>query len=127
MQVLPQFIRWRQKLGQQGFQVFLPALVNYRQRYGSIKQALHVKRRENRKHFEKIERSDAILVLNYTVRGSRNYIGGSTFAEIAAAFYMGKKIFLVNPIPQQSIFKEELQAWGVRRWHNLNRSPQKIK
>src|SRR2546427_12420212 len=102
MQVLPRFIYWRQKLTRQGFQVFLPALVNYRQRYPSIKQALRVKRRESRKHFHKIERSDAILVLNYTVRGFPHYIGGSTFAEIAVAFSMGKKIFLVNPIRQQS-------------------------
>ena len=123
--MLPQFIYWRQKLRQRGFRVFLPALVNYRERYRSVKQALRAKRRENRRHFQRIKRSDAILVLNYSARRLPNYIGGSTFAEIAVAFSMGKKIFLVNPVPHHSIFKEELEAWGVKRWANLNRSPSK--
>ena len=127
MQVLPQFIYWRDKLTQQGLHVYLPALVNYRERYRSKRQALRVKRRENRKHFRKIRKSDGILVLNYPVRGVPNYIGGSTFAEIAVAFSMGKKIFLANPMPDRSPFKEELQAWGVERWYNLNRTrPRKL-
>jgi hypothetical protein len=100
--------------------VFLPTLVNYRMRYRSRETAMRVKRRENRKHFEKIKLSDAILVLNYPTRKSPNYIGGSTFGEIAVAFSMGKRIFLANPIPRDSIFKEELQAWGAETWHDLS-------
>jgi len=122
MRLLPQFDYWKRKLKRAGYRVFAPTLVNYRVRCRSRETALRVKRRENRKHFEKIKRSDAILVLNYSRRKSPNYIGGSTFGEIAVAFSMGKRIFLVNPIPRDSTFREELQAWGAERWHDLNRT-----
>jgi len=125
MRLLPQFVYWKRKLKLAGYRVFAPTLVNYRMRYRSRDTALRVKRRENRKHFEKIRRSDAILVLNYPRRQFPNYIGGSTFGEIAVAFSMGKKIFLVNPISRDSIFREELEAWGVETWHDLNRTGRK--
>jgi hypothetical protein len=60
-----------------------------------------------RAHFEKIEWSDAILVLNYNKNGIANYIGGNTFLEIGLAFHLKEKIFLLNPIPEIS-YKEEM-------------------
>ncbi len=71
--------------------MLLPTLVNYRVRYRT-RETLRVKRRENRKHFEKIRRSDAILVLNYPTKK--------------------------NAIPRDSIFREELQVWGAETWHD---------
>ena len=62
-----------------------------------------------RVHFRKIEKSDAILVLNYTKGKVKNYIGGNTLIEIGYAFYLGKKIYFLNPIPNQS-YTEELVA-----------------
>lgn len=50
-------------------------------------------------HFNKIKNSDAILVVNLEKNGIPNYIGGGTFAEIMFAFYYGKRIFFLNPIP----------------------------
>ncbi|MCC7570408.1 hypothetical protein KO465_03620 [Candidatus Micrarchaeota archaeon] len=58
-------------------------------------------------HFKKIEWADAVLILNYDKKGVENYIGGNTFLEIGLAFYLHKKIFLYNPIPEIS-YKEEL-------------------
>lgn len=62
-----------------------------------------------RSHFEKIEKSDAVLVLNYTKGKIKNYIGGNTLIEMGYAFYLGKRIYLLNPIPNQS-YKEEILA-----------------
>lgn len=107
--------------------MFLPTLVNYRLHYRSTERALHAKRKENRRHFQKIKQSDAILVLNYPTGKSLNHIGGSTFGEIAVAFFMGKRIFLANPIPRDSIFREELQAWGAETWEDLTRTSGKSK
>ncbi len=59
-------------------------------------------------HFKKIEDSEAILVLNYEKNGVKNYIGGNTLMEIALAFYLGKKIFLWNPIPLEVSYEEEI-------------------
>jgi hypothetical protein len=55
-----------------------------------------------REHFKKIEEGDAILVLNYEKKGIPNYIGGNTFLEMGVAFWLGKKIFLMNPVPDMN-------------------------
>ena len=117
MNVLPKFVYWKKKLEEAGLKVLTPTLVDHRVTRAGRGQILNLKRAENRRHFDKIRKSDAILVLNYSIGKSRNYIGGSTFAEIAIAFYLGKEIFLVNPIPRNTVFREELEAWRVRKWH----------
>jgi hypothetical protein len=53
-------------------------------------------------HFNIIQKSDAILVLNYDKNGINNYIGANTFLEIGVAFFLNKKIYLLNSIPEQS-------------------------
>jgi hypothetical protein len=55
-----------------------------------------------REHFRKIQEGDAILVLNYTKNDIPNYIGGNTFLEMGHAFGLGKKIFLMNPVPEMN-------------------------
>ena len=60
-----------------------------------------------RAHFDKIEWSDAILVLNYEKNNIPNYIGGNTFLEMGVAFHLNKKIFLLNNIPELN-YKEEI-------------------
>ena len=56
---------------------------------------------------DKIKENDAILVANFMKNGIENYIGGATFLEIFKAWELGKKIFLLNPIPD-NILKDEL-------------------
>ncbi|OHA70932.1 MAG: hypothetical protein A3H01_00925 [Candidatus Wildermuthbacteria bacterium RIFCSPLOWO2_12_FULL_40_9] len=58
-------------------------------------------------HFKKIEWADAILVLNYEKNGVPGYIGGNTLMEIGLAFFLKKKIYFLNEIPELS-YKEEL-------------------
>lgn len=60
-------------------------------------------------HFEKVEWSDAVLVLNYDKNGISNYIGGNTLLEMGLAFHMKKKIFLLKGIPEIS-YREEILA-----------------
>ncbi len=62
-----------------------------------------------REHFRKIEKCDAILVLNYDKNGIANYIGGNTFLEMGLAFWLSKKIYLFNPIPDMD-YKTEMHA-----------------
>ena len=56
---------------------------------------------------ETIKNMDGVLVLNFTKNGVDNYIGGATFLEIYDAFRMNKKIYFVNPIPD-NMLKDEL-------------------
>lgn len=52
--------------------------------------------------------ADAILVLNYEKHGVQNYIGGNVLMEMALAFYLKKPIYILNEIPEQSNFLEEI-------------------
>ena len=65
------------------------------------------KQRRIREHLEKVNDSDAILVLNYDKNNIANYIGGNTLLEIGVAFHLKKKIFFLNQVPDIS-YKEEL-------------------
>ncbi len=64
-------------------------------------------------HFNKIDASDAILVLNYSKNGIDNYIGASAFAETLHALAEGKKIFLLNPIPKQPYISGDLHCLDI--------------
>jgi translation elongation factor EF-Ts len=59
-------------------------------------------------HFFKIEKSDAILVVNITKGDIKNYIGANTFLELGFAHYLGRKIYLLNPIPDQPYIIDEI-------------------
>jgi len=67
-----------------------------------------------RKHIDKIRESDAVLVCNYDKNGIANYIGANTFIEIAAAHYLRKPIFLLNPLPDMAYINDELQSFNLK-------------
>ncbi|MEK7669022.1 MAG: hypothetical protein AAB350_00305 [Patescibacteria group bacterium] len=62
-------------------------------------------------HLNKIEKSDAILVANYTKGDIKNYIGANTFIEMAFAHHNGNKIFILNPLPNQKYINDELVSF----------------
>lgn len=59
-------------------------------------------------HMDKIEKSDAILVVNVTKKDIENYIGANTFLEMGYAHYRKKKIYTLHPLPNQSYIIDEL-------------------
>lgn len=63
-----------------------------------------------RRHYDLIKKSDAILVLNHDKNGIQNYIGGNSFLELGFAHILGKKIYLINPIPGIKFFRSEIEA-----------------
>lgn len=64
---------------------------------------------------ETIKNMDAVLVLNYDKNKNgiiyKNYIGGATFLEMYEAFRYGKKIYLMNDIPEGMLF-DEIEGFG---------------
>jgi hypothetical protein len=52
----------------------------------------------------------AILVCNFDRKGIKNYIGGNTLMEMGFAHVSGKKIFLLNPIPEDVSYADEIKA-----------------
>lgn len=59
-------------------------------------------------HFDEIEKGDITLVLNYEKHGIQNYIGGNVLMEMAIAFYLKKPIYILNDVPAESPFLEEI-------------------
>jgi len=53
---------------------------------------------------------DAILVCNFDKKGVKNYVGGNTLMEIGFAYVSNKKIFLLNPIPEDVSYADEIKA-----------------
>lgn len=70
-------------------------------------------KRENdyfRVHYKHILESDAILIVNLEKNGIKNYIGGNALIEMGQAYVNNKKVFLLGDIPQDSPYKDEIEA-----------------
>ena len=64
-----------------------------------------------RDHFDKVAWSEAVLVADYDKNNLPNYIGPNTLMEMGLAFHLGKKIYLLQPIPNLQ-WKEEIVGLG---------------
>jgi len=62
-----------------------------------------------KKYFNEINNSEAVLLINNNKANIKNYIGGNGLIEMAFAHVLGKKIFLLNPIPKLN-YSDEIEA-----------------
>lgn len=78
----------------------------------SKKRKTRLKKDEDliRAHYQNIKKGDAILVLNYDKAEQKGWIGANSFLEIGFAHVLGKRIYLLKPIPQFAYFQEEAKA-----------------
>ena len=98
----------KKRLEQLGHQVKLPIKENKRKlKMNNMNLVCDKKEMAIKLHFQKVEWCDAILILNYDKNNISNYIGGNTLLELGLAFYLNKKLFLLNEIPEVS-YKEEI-------------------
>ena len=58
-------------------------------------------------HFDKVAWSDVVLIINYEKNNVKGYVGGNTLMEMGLAFYLKKKIYLLNEVPELS-YREEI-------------------
>ena len=65
-------------------------------------------------HYEKIDWCDGILVVNHEKRGINGYVGGNTLIEIGVAFYLKKKIYILNPVSSELSYKQEILGMKPR-------------
>ena len=72
-------------------------------------------------HFNKIAWSDAILVANYDKNNIKNYVGGNTLMEMGLAFFLNKKIYFLNEVPEVSYKEEILGVKPIILNGNLNK------
>jgi nucleoside 2-deoxyribosyltransferase len=89
-------------LEQLGMKVFLPN-IGENSDYSSLteQEATEHKSRMIRDHLEKIKQSDAVLIVNEPLKSIDGYIGANTFLEMGFAYALEKKIYVLNPLPEQ--------------------------
>ncbi|MEK7652120.1 MAG: hypothetical protein AAB351_02895 [Patescibacteria group bacterium] len=123
---IDQMYELKEKLEILGFDVLIPPdkvpnkereLINVKDYYASKKKAMAANNHawvtegnlDNRirDHFDKVTKGDAILVANYDKNGIKWYVGPNSLVEMGVAFYLNKKIYLLNPVPDVA-YKEEI-------------------
>lgn len=97
-----------QKMGPDG--VLIPTTEYYAHKKAAVNNPDHWIWKDHSQaiqdHYRKIEWSEAVVITNYNKNGVDNYIGPNTLIEMGVAFYLGKPIFLLNPVPQISCYEE---------------------
>ena len=63
-----------------------------------------------RLHMNHIKESEGVLVLNYEKNDIKNYVGGNTLIEMGVAFALDKKLFMLNPAPEEVSYAEEIKG-----------------
>lgn len=63
-----------------------------------------------RSHFDEITAGDAVLVVNDEKHGVPGYIGPNVLMEMSLAWYQRKPIYILNELPKNSPFEEELKG-----------------
>jgi hypothetical protein len=106
-------------LKEKGFRVTVPLTAKKMEKSGDFKVSTYKTWFEDpgafkrkaflmRRHFEEVERADAILVVNGKKNGIAGYIGGNGLMEMALAFHMHKPIYVLNDVLPQHPFYEEI-------------------
>ncbi len=94
-------------------QVVLPELTRYqdiRDVKGDDDSFTKIKNRLTKDNFQNVEKCDGLLILNYSHREIKNYVGGNSFMEMVVAFFLKKPIYLLNDIPENMTFTEEIKS-----------------
>jgi predicted RNA-binding protein with PUA domain len=101
----------KQKLESQGHIVIVPADTE-KYATGAIDVESKWEKIEHdviRSYFKEIKKADAILVINKDKNNIKNYVGGNSLIEMAFAYILNKKIFLLNPVPKMN-YSDEIEA-----------------
>lgn len=112
MSFAKEMIRAKERLKKRGHKCVIPPLTfefaNGRRKKDYGKEDIKAKKKIDaiRLYYNEIKKSEAVLVLNYKKREVPGYIGGNSLIEIAFAHVLGKKIFLLNPIPKMDYTSE---------------------
>jgi len=94
-------------------QVVLPELIRYqdiRDVKGDDITFTKIKNRLTKDNFRNVEKCDSLLILNYSHREIKDYVGGNSFMEMVIAFFLEKPIYLLNDIPENMTFTEEIKS-----------------
>jgi len=71
-----------------------------------------IKARLMRGHFDKVAAGDDVLVVNDRKHDIDGYIGPNVLMEMGLAFYLGKPIYVLNPVSKDLPVYEEIVGMG---------------
>ena len=97
------------ELGALGHAVYIPVentSFDYLEASSAERAALKREHDLIREHWRKIQKSDAILVLNEDVKGIRHYVGGNSFLEMGFAHILDLPIYMMQAIPEMPYHSE---------------------
>ncbi len=103
--------------------VMLPELTRYqdiRDVHGDDEAFTKIKNRLTKENFQNVENCDVLLIINHSHRGIRDYIGGNAFMEMVIAFYLKKPIYLLNNIPEDMTYTEEIKSLYPTVVHSMS-------
>lgn len=110
----------RNRLTAQGHICFLPEIPgmpfgmseqDFIEKFGR-EELLRIKPIVTLEHFKKIEVSDAVLIVNHSRERNREFIegyfGSNTLMELAVAYYLRKKIYILKPFQKNHPHYDEI-------------------
>jgi len=102
MKLKERMLEVEEDLRKKGFDVLMPNMSEFND-YSTMMpdEQYAAKHPMVMEHLEKIKRGDAVLILNERLKDIDGYVGANTFLEMGFALCFGKKIFLMNEIPDQ--------------------------
>jgi diphthamide synthase subunit DPH2 len=118
----------RDTLKEKGYNVISPTLSKEESEYGAVtftemleerggiegvevKDVLwNIKTKAIKNYLKYIEKADAVLICNFTKGKEVDRIGDNAFLEMTVAFYLKKKVFVLNGPPYKSSKCEEVIA-----------------
>jgi len=111
MSFIGDIIKAKNKLNKLGHKASIPCGTKPHQKDSAFVDNLKgnmefcIKNNVMKKNFNLIAENNAILVLNYKKNGINGYIGISVLMEMAVAYHLNKKIFLLNKTPHFNKFR----------------------
>lgn len=63
-------------------------------------------------HFDEVAKGDIVLVVNDEKNGVPGYIGSNVLLEMGIGFYLGKPIYILNPVSKEAANYEEVVGMG---------------
>lgn len=113
MSFYPEMLALQSQLQSREVSVLTPDSDNALHDAGSGVEAERIKRRLSWAHIRRVKspKTFGLLVVNYDKHQIQNYIGPSTFAEIAIGAALSKRIFLLQGAPY--VYEDVLESWGA--------------
>lgn len=91
------------KLRAMGHEVFVPDEGEATSDYSNLSATEAAARKGfyMKDYFAKIEACDTVIIMNPLKKGIEGYIGSNTVIEMGLAFYLGKRICILNSVTKQ--------------------------